>query len=486
MSPALLLAVLLSQPPAAPSPKLLGLVIGYNRSDDPKQAPLRYADDDAVKNAKLLKELGAEYVLLAQLDEDTKALYPQTQQNLPSPAHVRAAFDRLNARAHELSSAGHRTELLIFYTGHGDVAHHEGFVQLHGGKLTRTELRALLESSRADTTHLILDACKSYFMVFDRGPGGVRSPARGVFQDPQEALPKNLGLLLSTSSAQDSHEWEAFSAGVFSHEVRSALRGAADVNGDKSISYDEVAAFVWAANRAIPNPRFRPAVYARAPSGHPALLELAPDRGHRFNLGPGVQKHLYLEDAAGERILDLHPDAAQTVELLIPSDRPLFLRESRSGVEYPILIKAPKVQWGQLIARPTRAQSRGAEQLAFRQLFSGPFGPSALTQFQRRPTAVSTPAKPQPQLRWLRNTLGVASLATGLAGGALTGLALHQRGRADAMTSQSQRAMFNRNIRRYNLGASLLYAVSASTLVSFFVWLLWPQDQPDVELQTSP
>src|SRR5437762_3404086 len=81
-----------------------------------------------------------------------------------------------------------------------------------------------------------------------------------------------VGLLLSSSSHRESHEWDGFEAGVFSHEVRSGLYGAADADGDGEVTYREIAAFVARADAAIPNERFRPQVYAHAPTHAPALL----------------------------------------------------------------------------------------------------------------------------------------------------------------------------------------------------------------------
>ena len=56
-----------------PKQKLYGLVVGFNPSSDKQIPTLRYADDDAVQNSELLIALGAEVILLAGLDENTRA-----------------------------------------------------------------------------------------------------------------------------------------------------------------------------------------------------------------------------------------------------------------------------------------------------------------------------------------------------------------------------------------------------------------------------
>ena len=57
----------------------------------------------------------------------------------------------------------------------------------------------------------------------------------------------NVGAIMATASDAESHEWDAIEQGVFTHELISALRGAADVNGDGKIEYSEASAFFNAA-----------------------------------------------------------------------------------------------------------------------------------------------------------------------------------------------------------------------------------------------
>ena len=135
--------------------------------------------------------------------------------------HAPTPFSADQIRA--ANARGEHTELYIFYTGHGDVERGEGYVQLRSGRLYRSKLLAHLARVSAKRTHVIIDACKSYFLVFDRG-GSRRRRTLGGFLPADTPLPASTGLILSTSSAQSSHEWEAYQAGVFSHEVRSALR----------------------------------------------------------------------------------------------------------------------------------------------------------------------------------------------------------------------------------------------------------------------
>ncbi|MEZ4272247.1 MAG: hypothetical protein R3C68_12720 [Myxococcota bacterium] len=73
----------------------------------------------------------------------------------------------------------------------------------------------------------------------------------------------DIGVILASTTTQEAHEWEALQSGVFSYEVRSGLYGAADANVDQKISYNEIASFVYRANEAIPNERFRPRIFCK-------------------------------------------------------------------------------------------------------------------------------------------------------------------------------------------------------------------------------
>src|SRR6185369_6871401 len=107
-----------------------------------------------------------------------------------------------------------------------------------------------------------------------RGAGGTHRPVHGFLEDALEARGAGIGFLVSSSQSGESHEWEAFQSGVFSHEVRSGLTGAADADGDGLVSYREIAAFVLRANAAIVNEQYRPAVHAHPPNGDDILLDL--------------------------------------------------------------------------------------------------------------------------------------------------------------------------------------------------------------------
>lgn len=185
----------------------------------------------------------------------------------------------------------------------------------------------ILAPSRAVRKRVIIDACQSYYVAFGRGSGARRTPYEGRFLPrtiPAER--EDTGFLLSTSSDRDSREWARFQAGVFSYELRSGLRGAADADVDGQITYAELAAYLDSVNAEVENPRHRPDHTVRAPGRDTELAapildwQRPPDLHVDRDAG-----HLYLESALGVRILDVHTADRQPVHLFLPRQRPLFL-----------------------------------------------------------------------------------------------------------------------------------------------------------------
>jgi hypothetical protein len=80
-------------------------------------------------------------------------------------------------------AAGHQAVLYVFYSGHGDVENNRGYVNLTDGRLWREDLLALVGRSRASENHLVVDACKSYYLVFERGDGGKPNEGLRVLEE---------------------------------------------------------------------------------------------------------------------------------------------------------------------------------------------------------------------------------------------------------------------------------------------------------------
>jgi hypothetical protein len=446
---------------------IFAIIVGANRSVDPDLKPLLYADDDAARYQLLFRSLGARSILLTRPDDNTARVLPgaivssapPTRQALDQAVATLGEEVRL-ARAH-----GRHTALYFLFAGHGNSDEGRAYLTLEDARLTGEDLdREVLRRVGAHESHVIVDACYSYFLAQRRGPGGRSRMVRG-FSASAAGLSPEVGLLLSTSSARESHEWDGFQAGVFSHEVRSGLHGAADVDGDGRISYREIAAFVVRANAAIPNERLRPDVFARPPAGSAELLDLRRGLGRTVVVDPEAPAgHYLLEDSAGNRLLDFHRAPQLPVRLIRPGHDLAFLRHVQSGTEYQVEGAEPEVHIARLTPKLTPARTRGAAHHAFNLLFSLPFDQQAVAgyRFVDINITVSLRDEPPPPARpaWRR---GSAIGLLVIAGAAAVGSGFQvvdSRRLADraARASQEQVPGINRDIENRRTQAKWLAA----------------------------
>lgn len=461
------------------------LVVGNNQPPAGTTSTLRYADDDAVAMHRLLVQAGVESRLLVRLDRDSRRLHgPLEAAGAPRAADLARAVGELTSAIARAKARGNESELLIFYSGHGDIDAGEGFVMLEDQRLTRRRLFELLKSSKATRNHVFIDACRSYFLVFDRGPGGQRRRYSGA--PPQDAVPSHLantGFVLSTSSDRESHEWERFQGGILSHELRSALRGAADTNLDGAIDYGELGAFLTTANRSIENPRFRPSFTVRPPAGNfrqsvLAWRGTAPLVSSRNDLG-----HFYVETARGERILDAHPAAGQALRLWPPPERPLFVRPTGGAVEYVVQSGKP-TDLASLAASPLEVASRGALSLAFERLFADSFGTEDVWRYEaasdRLPEPPANPAGPdgpggsdrtRVRLQFTLGTIAIVAEATALSLNAAAAIE-YWRSSGD---SQRELETSNERVHTLNRASLPFHATAALAGLGWGLSRWWPE-----------
>ncbi|HEX3757048.1 MAG TPA: hypothetical protein VHW23_00010 [Kofleriaceae bacterium] len=470
--------------PARADTATFAVVVGVNRSVDADLPALRYADDDAVLYQALFQQLGATVYLLARPDDNTRRLHPRAAADARPP--VAAALDRTIAEVvsavAQARARGQATRFYFVYAGHGNIRDGQGYISLEDDRLTAADLeRRVVDAVPAGEIHLIVDACYSGLLAGARGPGGERRPLRGFSQFRGLADDDRIGLLLSTSSARESHEWEGFQAGVFSYEVRSGLYGAADADGDGQVSYDEIAAFVTRANAAIPNERFRPDLYARRPRGTGTVVDLRDALHRRFEITGSRSGHYVLEDERGVRLVEFHNGVAQNVAMIRPASAgALFLRRVDSDQEYRVPDDSGDVLTidGLVPDRP-QTTTRGAAHASFSLTFSLAFDEDvvrALAQPVRaEPTTEPPPRDGRGPARWVAFGVGGAALATGVAF-LLSAQAL--RDGATQGESQASAADRNAQIETRNTVTAVCAGVAGAALVTGAVLTLWPRSQP--------
>ncbi len=407
LAAAALAASWLAAPAARAESRRYTVIVANTTSLSEGVKPLEYADDDGARYWELFSAAGDTVSLYTVLDADSQRIHADAVKAARPPRKddvlegLGGVFDAIRAA----KQAGDETVFTFVLVGHGEVgAGGEGYVSLLDQPFTRSDLfHEVLARSPATTNHVIVDACNSYYLVNARGGQDDSAPSQKQAVDAflaEEDLARypNTGLLLSTASAKESHEWSAFAAGVFSHQLRSAVAGAADVNGDGRVEYSEVEAFVAAANLRIDDPKARVELFSRPPAidATRPILDLGAARfDHWLRVPAGQALRFHLEDARGVRYLDANLAGDHDVVLaLVPSKR-YYARAGDQEIAIP-LGGAGRVDLRPARMRAARVAARGAVSEAFRDgLFAVPYGASFYEGFVGN--AGETPVGSPPQ-----------------------------------------------------------------------------------------
>ena len=380
---------------------------------------------------------------------------------------------------------GVKTTLYVLYAGHGNVDGDVSYLTLEDARLTGDQLaREILDPIGADENHLIVDACFSYLLVGERGPGGERRKVQGFSATSELGRRKNLGLLLSTSSGDESHEWGAFQAGIFSHEVRSGLYGAADLDGDGSITYAEIASFLDRANQAIVNEKFRPHVFARASAASTQLLDLRTGLGRSLAVdGDFPSAHYLIEDQRGVRFLDFHNAKGRELHLVRPGGASLlYVRSMDDGKELTLPASDQSIVLAASGFVDPRVAERGAAHQAFSLIFSLPFDQASeeLVVVQRSSPPARKPAAARKVVLWSSGVAAAAGVVVG-------GLLLWDASRlADEAGHSFQRRVvqLNDSIHSRNLGAMAAFAVAGAAIATGTVTWLFTGGEPKMDVDS--
>lgn len=201
------------------------VVIGANPGWS-SDRPLRYAEADAERMRDVLVALG-------NFAPDRVVMLSD-----PDTSEVRATLRDL---ARTAKASNEDTLVFFYYSGHADNEN----LHLRGDPLTFKELKASLRAMPSTLKLAVIDACKSGAVT---RKGGTRVDEFEVDVDS----PKLSGMVLLTSSGADelSQESRSLAGSVFTHHLVSALRGAADDNGDKQVTLAEAYHYAYARTRA--------------------------------------------------------------------------------------------------------------------------------------------------------------------------------------------------------------------------------------------
>jgi hypothetical protein len=313
---AVLVTVLAS--PCAFAERRLALVVGANAGWS-SDRPLRYAEEDARRVADVFVELGGVG------RSDVTVLFE------PTVAQLDAALKGVEA---VLRSSAEPTVLFFYYSGHSDAQ----ALHLRGPPMGLASLVERLSSTAATLTVAVFDSCMSGAVLTAKGARTV-VPFRIRVEEPVRGL-----ALLSSSDADElSQESRALAGSVFTHHWVSALRGAADVNGDDVVSLSEAYGYAWERTRAdtgstsLPQrPGFR---FDLKGQGDVTLTSLAREKAAvDFSVGSG-QRYV-LVDESERRLVAETISSGQPQRLHVQAGSYKLKRPVAGGIEVASLTLA--------------------------------------------------------------------------------------------------------------------------------------------------
>jgi hypothetical protein len=396
---AIAVAAVLARAPAASAgdrPRsLYAVIIGHNdvpeaaRRQDPELKPLHYADDDAALFHELMRRAGSRTFVFSVLDRDTQQRFPELadQVRLPGLAQLAAVLGEIRAAMTNDRAAGRDPVLVFIYSGHGIRGDdgRAGLVMVDG-LLTREWLHdQVLATLPAALVHLFVDACHAEATVRPRDVDArteiMPAVERERYLDSMTlARFPHVGAILASSASARSYEWDVYRSGVFAHQLLSALRGAADVNGDERIEYSEAAAYLAAANSQV-DERARLNIVVSPPriDRRATIVDLTSLKGH-FHLRGRAEGAwsgpFFVETESGFRLVDVFAERMATVSLRLPAGVPLYLVR-RDGEVALTGQDGRTMGLSSLIPAASSLRPRGGVELSLRRgLFAAPFGPS--------------------------------------------------------------------------------------------------------------
>jgi len=256
----------------------------HGAADEP---PLRYAESDAAKLARVLRELGgfpAENVVLLQ-GESAEA--------------VRRALIAMNDRIRTRAGPGTRVMLLVYYSGHADAS----ALHLGGTALDTGQLRQLVRGSSAAIRLLVVDACRSGALT--RAKGGRDAPPFAIALD-QGLAGEGAVFLTSSAADEDAQESDEIRGSFFTHALVSALLGAGDADGDGRVVLEEAYRYAYegtlrASSRTLAGLQHPTFQYDLRGQGQIVLTTVDPRSRERATLTfPEGRSYLVMQgDAAG-------------------------------------------------------------------------------------------------------------------------------------------------------------------------------------------
>jgi Caspase domain len=201
----------------------LALVMGANNGGRGR-VTLRYALDDARSVLSVLHDLGG-----VQPGDSVFLEEPGREAVFRELGNLRAKLDQLRPRFRRL-------EVVFYYSGHSD----EENLLLGNEKVSYQEIREAITALNADVRIAVLDSCASGAFTQSKG---VKKRAPFLVDSAYDM--KGTAFMTSSSADEVSQESRRRRGSFFTHNLVSALRGAADLNLDGRITLTEAYQFAF-------------------------------------------------------------------------------------------------------------------------------------------------------------------------------------------------------------------------------------------------
>ena len=207
--------------------KIWAVVVGVGRYAH--MPALKYTDDDAYQMYAFLKSPQGG----ALPDERVSVLIDED-----------ATRDKVLASLQKTLLKADDNDVVIFYfSGHGLEGSflpvdYNGFQN----KIHHSEVKEILEKSRAKHKLVFADACHSGSLLAMKG--ATVHDALGKYYQAFEQSSGGLALMMSSKGEEYSLEDGGLRSGVYSHFLIKGLKGAADADGNKIVTVNELFSFV--------------------------------------------------------------------------------------------------------------------------------------------------------------------------------------------------------------------------------------------------
>lgn len=314
----------------------LAVVVGSN-AGNPGRRPLRFADNDARKVARVLLDLGG-------VEPDDLLLLEGA-----TTTEVERAFALLTARITALHrAAGTHVVLFFYFSGHSDgVA-----LELGADRLGYGALRRLLAGSGAEVKVAIVDACQSGALLSTKG--GAAGPGFHVAL-ADDAFAQGSVFLTSSAGSEYALESAEVQGSYFTHHLVSGLRGAADRSGDGRVTLAE--AYQYAFDRTVAatsatavGPQHPAYDYALSGQGELVLTDLRDRPTAAIVLPEGLERALVVDLARDQVVAEVGPAAPPRVTVA-PGRYGLRLWRGRASLGEELELRLGeerRVRWSEL------------------------------------------------------------------------------------------------------------------------------------------